>query len=127
MDAATNIQDAVNVALSGTVLVASGVYDQGMALATGVTPNRVSITNPVVVQSVAGRDATGSPIPRGTGSRGGRRTGCGAAPRRFDHAAIDAVGIRPTALASRDLDRDDRRPCLRTTSGTARWRRHRAL
>ena len=58
-DAATNIQDAVDVAVDGhTVLVAPGVYDRGGTPIGTAVSNRVYGTNAIVIRSVAGPDAT---------------------------------------------------------------------
>jgi hypothetical protein len=58
--AATNIQDAVGVAVSNdAVLVTNGVYDAGGAITPGYScMNRVVITNDITVQSVNGPEAT---------------------------------------------------------------------
>ncbi|MFA6631426.1 MAG: PKD domain-containing protein, partial [Kiritimatiellia bacterium] len=59
--AATNIQDALDVALDGdTVLVTNGVYDAGGRVAPGDTTlkTRVIVTNAVTVRSVNGPEAT---------------------------------------------------------------------
>ena len=53
--AATNIQDAINVANSGdTVLVTNGVYGYGGIIMAGDLVNRVALTNPITVESVNG-------------------------------------------------------------------------
>ena len=58
--AASNIQDAVQVAVAGaTVLVTNGIYDSGGALTPGYAlSNRVCVTNAVIVRSVNGPAAS---------------------------------------------------------------------
>jgi hypothetical protein len=57
--ATTNIQDAVNAAYAGgTILVSNGVYQTGMESVDGSTTNRVSVTEPLVIQSVNGPGVT---------------------------------------------------------------------
>lgn len=57
--AATNIQDAVDVAVIGaTVLVTNGIYDTGGRAVWGLLTNRLVIDKPVKVQSVNGPEAT---------------------------------------------------------------------
>src|SRR2546423_11450471 len=80
--AATNIQNAVDVAVSGDlVLVNDGLYQTGgrivFALLTSVT-NRVAVTKPLKVQSVNGPAATiiqGRQIPGTTNGFGAMRCG----------------------------------------------------
>lgn len=60
LTAATNIQDAVDVARDGdVVLVSSGVYCTGGAVTPGYTLlNRVCVTNAVWLKAVYGADVT---------------------------------------------------------------------
>ncbi|MGA2242005.1 MAG: choice-of-anchor Q domain-containing protein [Verrucomicrobiota bacterium] len=56
--AATNIQDAVDAAVNGDkILVNNGVYRTGGQI-TASDPNRVAVTKPVTIQSVAGPEST---------------------------------------------------------------------
>ncbi|PWU22026.1 MAG: hypothetical protein C5B50_00265 [Verrucomicrobia bacterium] len=57
--AATNIQDAIDAAASGDViLVSDGLYQDGMDTADGSTMNRVCATNALTLRSVNGPGAT---------------------------------------------------------------------
>jgi len=73
--AATNIQDAVDAAVSGdTVLVTNGTYASGGAATPGYTlQNRVVVTNAITLQSVNGPEST---IIVGNGPQGNDAVRC---------------------------------------------------
>ncbi|HBA82999.1 MAG TPA: hypothetical protein DCZ95_02790 [Verrucomicrobia bacterium] len=72
-DAATSIQEAVDVASSGDVVrVADGVYDAGGTVVFGMT-NRVTINKPIVVESANGWPAA---VIRGQGPTGDAAVRC---------------------------------------------------
>lgn len=57
--AATHIQDAINVATNGDlVLVANGTYSGTATIVYGVQQNRIAINKPITVQSVNGPGST---------------------------------------------------------------------
>jgi len=75
VDAATNIQDAVDAAIAGdTVLVSNGVYETGARITPGASvSNRVAITNAITLQSVNGPLVT---IIKGQGPLGSNGIRC---------------------------------------------------
>lgn len=57
--AATNIQDAVDVAVTGgTILASNGVYNVGGQVIYGALTNRVTVTKPVIVRGLNGPAVT---------------------------------------------------------------------
>jgi PKD repeat protein len=72
--AATNIQDAADVACAGgTILVNDGLYQFGGSVVFGLLTNRVALTRPMNLQSVHGAAATliaGNPVNDDTAVRG---------------------------------------------------------
>ena len=72
--AATNIQDALDVAaIGGTVIVSNGVYNSGGRIAFGSVFNRVAVTKPVTLRSLNGPAVTfidGNPVVGDSAIRG---------------------------------------------------------
>ena len=96
--AATNIQDAVDIAAAGDeIIVSNGVYQVG-ARAVYQMSNRVAVTTPVTVRSVNGPEVTvikGYQVP-------GRTNGDSAGPRR-DPVRVAASHVSRRARSYRTV------------------------
>src|SRR5438105_2991153 len=77
LNAATNIQDAVDIAAAGDqILVTNGIYNFGGRVVYGAMSNRVAVTAPVIVRSVNGAEMTiieGHQLPGTTNGDGAVR------------------------------------------------------